>query len=926
MNPKSKGYCVGVVVICTIATIHFHSVSGEPVDYSARASKHPEVKDDMKSPLTTGTVTARPREKRQHLGSRKNSPEFKTVGVSAKFTPKSKESTLNQYQKNPSVSFDKNCTKGKVKHIVYGRFDIAEAPGPVVLCRRPVWNQRELQPVVECAEDAMTLTVRRTRVVQLRVSTGNDSSLALSKLPPHCGLSLLKGFREISLVVRYNGCLVTVQSGYYVLLLLWRRTSVRMSCPVSRKSSQVLEGLSLCCFPSSLTISIQGPSVFKEPNVKVRGEWTRMLELVQLCGYRLGHRKAEIVITVPFLACGITSRVTIIKIYLFIYFHLKYMQINAYFPHYTTTKTKPVSESLKPSERSPTFYLAPPLYPHPLHFHRGRKPGGPGVAQPTTSTFAVPLKIPQQDEQNTPCSSQVLPGLKDSPESLVKPETHPQGSSSNTQPHNYVFNPYYHYYHLPKIPQTNKRLDSGSSRKSHHSDITPLNLNSDLHTKPPLLTFNAFLHHYLTEKAKLEESQKPKRIFSEVHKEYNKDTDDLRMNSNIWSKVNDQRVTSAVKSTLSANQHSSTHMLNPLLYDHYRFYYGPQSGKAAIRASTFPPQQNKDNVLGKDGGHVFGSDVQPEGPGLVNERESTPYSELSHVDSHWKEWFNQAAPAPPLMSVPHVDSSHNSASMASPFAAPSCPGAEPQFHCYISLGCSALPVKECILGEYLLFSLPGFVVEPKVSGLDHYKRDMSCSIGRLTSDPHLFFVPINNCGVTKQVIDELIVYRLELETCVSGSSLMRMMVECSFYPGLCGAETLFILDPPPPLYTSAVPVQIRIATDESLSFHHEAHLPLSSLRGRLVYMELSLALPPDKTVVLWVHYCLAYTLTPYTSAKLIYDGCPYSFESQRLPSVNPNTQYIMVTSFLTLTSTSPWIVDNVDPEVYFFAWLRCARH
>lgn len=62
-------------------------------------------------------------------------------------------------------------------------------------------------------------------------------------------------------------------------------------------------------------------------------------------------------------------------------------------------------------------------------------------------------------------------------------------------------------------------------------------------------------------------------------------------------------------------------------------------------------------------------------------------------------------------------------------------------------------------------------------------------------------------------------------------------------------------------------------TDESFtSYHPEAHLPLSLVKGRPVYMEVGLLNHPEPDLVLLVHYCLVYTYTPYASWMLIYDG------------------------------------------------------
>lgn len=58
-----------------------------------------------------------------------------------------------------------------------------------------------------------------------------------------------------------------------------------------------------------------------------------------------------------------------------------------------------------------------------------------------------------------------------------------------------------------------------------------------------------------------------------------------------------------------------------------------------------------------------------------------------------------------------------------------------------------------------------------------------------------------------------------------------------------------------------------------ISFHPEAHLPLSLIRGRPVYVEVSLLDPPEPGLVLLVHSCLAYAQAAYISWMLVYDGC-----------------------------------------------------
>lgn len=62
-------------------------------------------------------------------------------------------------------------------------------------------------------------------------------------------------------------------------------------------------------------------------------------------------------------------------------------------------------------------------------------------------------------------------------------------------------------------------------------------------------------------------------------------------------------------------------------------------------------------------------------------------------------------------------------------------------------------------------------------------------------------------------------------------------------------------------------------SDESFgSFHPEAHLPLSLIQDRPVYLEVSLPKPLEPDPVLLVRSCIAYTQTHWMP---VYDGCVY---------------------------------------------------
>uniref|UniRef100_A0A8C6WIL0 ZP domain-containing protein n=1 Tax=Neogobius melanostomus TaxID=47308 RepID=A0A8C6WIL0_9GOBI len=601
-----------------------------------------------------------------------------------------------------------------------------------------------------------------------------------------------------------------------------------------------------------------------------------------------------------------------------------------------------MAQTPNPLQWAPPFYLAPPHFPHPTHHHKTRVHSNAPLTRTTTSFGARQLETPQQDQQQNDHIrppeenyrkrasrmnwAKVAPHLKHT-SSRTRSPTRATGYSPTLLPHNYAFNPYYHFYHHPKIPLTNP----DSLVKSHQP--------SEVTEKMPMFYFNfASMPH---DPMRTTQASPLPTFAAQIQTGHTTKTN-VRDLAPITPFVNLMRSPTnqypPYGSPMNPNTPVYTHHRLP--HDFYHLYHRPQAENLPPPVSVPRSQQTPNSVpLSEDPKDGFGSYFKPELPvqfkpgndpaeGLNDEGKSAAHSDPSYDGSSWEKWLEMVAKVnnvpEPLYMFPlpdekmreeaSVQDHFRASSMAQPLASPCSPGTGSHFHHTVSPGCFSFPVKECIVGEHFVFSLPEFAVEPKV--VSPGDSGVSCALKRLTSNPHVYYVPLHGCGVTKQVIDALMIYQLELETCSYDNSLIRMLVECSLYPGFPPAETLLILDPLPLQYL--VPLQLRIATDESYSFHPEAHRPLSGLRGRLVFMELSLLQPPDPSVVLRVHYCLAYTLTPYTSAMLIYDGCLPGSESQLLPSLSSNTRYIVVTSFLSLTSSKPSIVYDVDPEVYFF--------
>ncbi|KAM4716411.1 uncharacterized protein FYW61_016725 [Anableps anableps] len=156
-------------------------------------------------------------------------------------------------------------------------------------------------------------------------------------------------------------------------------------------------------------------------------------------------------------------------------------------------------------------------------------------------------------------------------------------------------------------------------------------------------------------------------------------------------------------------------------------------------------------------------------------------------------------------------------------------------------------------------------------------RKVPCMLHKLSSDPNIYVVPLDGCSVNNHMPGQNMGHQSDVQGILSdrGYFPVRLMVGCSC-PLDSGEVRFQKMDPfplhatePPP---SAVTVVLRIATDASFgSFYPKAHLPISLLQGKPVHVELTLLEPTEPTLVLVVHSCLAYTLTPNVYWMLFYD-------------------------------------------------------
>ncbi|CAL8332266.1 unnamed protein product [Lota lota] len=268
-------------------------------------------------------------------------------------------------------------------------------------------------------------------------------------------------------------------------------------------------------------------------------------------------------------------------------------------------------------------------------------------------------------------------------------------------------------------------------------------------------------------------------------------------------------------------------------------------------------------------------------------------------------------------------------------------GALTQPQC-LSLGCCFnrrppachYPMDECTHDLNFVFSVPASLTDPPLSpALLVAPGNPSCKPQRVTADYALFLIPMDGCGARRMVVGKTLIYILEIVNKVESITLdygtitrdspVRILVECLYKPG-------------PPLvtagYMTKIPslgpglpgqgvfgVQLRIAKDAQYnSFHPQYHVPLRTLLGQPLYLEVRLVNPPDLQLVLLVHYCVAYPRSGAAMWVLLYKECPNPFDPAAhnvvLASPESQTRRFTITTFQFLQKGKTY---DLDQEIYF---------
>ncbi|KAK2816943.1 hypothetical protein Q5P01_025134 [Channa striata] len=274
---------------------------------------------------------------------------------------------------------------------------------------------------------------------------------------------------------------------------------------------------------------------------------------------------------------------------------------------------------------------------------------------------------------------------------------------------------------------------------------------------------------------------------------------------------------------------------------------------------------------------------------------------------------------------------------------PCGPGSVSQPQC-LSMGCCFTnhppacyyPMDECTIDRHFVFSVPASLTEPPLSpSMLVTAGNSTCKPQRVTADYALFKIPMDGCGTRRVSLGQAVIYMVEVINKVQAISLnygtitrdspIRLLVECRFLPGTVLTVGYLVKTPTlgPGVQTQGVfGVQLRIAKDAQYSsYYPQYHQPLQMLLGKPLYLEVRLLNAPDPSLVLLVHYCVAYPRSATAVWVLLYNGCPNPLDPALQLAVLPHTSSPRGQTRRFTISTFQFLPDgefmDPDEEIYF---------
>ncbi|XP_027872156.1 uncharacterized protein LOC114143940 [Xiphophorus couchianus] len=248
------------------------------------------------------------------------------------------------------------------------------------------------------------------------------------------------------------------------------------------------------------------------------------------------------------------------------------------------------------------------------------------------------------------------------------------------------------------------------------------------------------------------------------------------------------------------------------------------------------------------------------------------------------------------------------------------------------------PMDECTIDRHMIFSVPASLTDPPLStALLVAATNSTCRPQRVTPEYALFKIPMDGCGTRRVVVGKTVIYMVEIMNTVQTVSLnygtitrdspVRLLVECRYVPGTVLSVSYVVKTPTfgPDVHTQGVfGVQLRIAKDaQYTSYYPQYHQPLHMLLGKPLHLEVRLLGSPDPSLVLLVHFCVAYPRSGKAAWVLLYNGCPNPLDpappetvlsDPTPPSPQSQTRRFTINTFQFLPDGE---FQDMDEEIYF---------
>ncbi|MED6251478.1 hypothetical protein ATANTOWER_031386 [Ataeniobius toweri] len=256
----------------------------------------------------------------------------------------------------------------------------------------------------------------------------------------------------------------------------------------------------------------------------------------------------------------------------------------------------------------------------------------------------------------------------------------------------------------------------------------------------------------------------------------------------------------------------------------------------------------------------------------------------------------------------------------------------------VSVWVSLFIPPECTIDRHMIFSVPASLMDPPLStALLVAANNSTCKPQKVTPEYALFKIPMDGCGTRRVVVGKTVVYLVEITNVVQTVSLnygtitrdspVRLLVECRYMPGTVLSVSYVVKTPTfgPDVHTQGVfGVQLRIAKDAQYSsYYPQYHQPLHMLLGKPLHLEVRLLNSPDPSLVLLVHFCVAYPRSGKAAWVLLYNGCPNPLDpappktvlsDPTPPSPQSQTRRFTIRTFQFLPDGE---FQDMEEEIYF---------